>query len=70
MALPSQQLANQPFNFGSYIIEVLYWTFVNIVTYFVSYSLLVFPNTIFLIASVTSIGTSLATAPEKPFQVL
>ncbi|XP_050281112.1 serine/threonine-protein kinase ATM-like [Quercus robur] len=40
MALPSQQLTNQPFNFGGYILELLYWTFVNIVTYFVSYSLL------------------------------
>ena len=70
MALPSQQLANQPFNFGSYIIEVLYWTFVNSVTYFFSYSFLVFPNTISLIAFITSIDTSLAIAPKKPLQVL
>ena len=37
-ALPYQQLTNQPFNFGGWILELLYWTFVNIVTYFVSCS--------------------------------
>ena len=40
MALQSQKLTNQPFNFGGYILESLYWTVVNIVTYFVNYSLL------------------------------
>jgi len=42
MALPYQQLTNQPFNFCGYILELLYWTFVNIVTYFVTCSLLLF----------------------------